>query len=145
MPRCLDPVLLATRPDLMAGRLLTCLVAAAAVIAEANGGTPHFQPEYVIVGAGAAGCALAARLAFAGKYVILLEEGPDHNFLGTTELGTPMDPYDFGNQPLQLSVSQYQNVACDFICVVAPCTASCPCLCTSPYMPMRCLHKTGLQ
>ena len=32
--------------------------------------------EYVVVGAGSAGCALAAKLARAGKSVMLLEAGP---------------------------------------------------------------------
>ncbi|CAA9417421.1 MAG: Oxidoreductase, GMC family, partial [uncultured Quadrisphaera sp.] len=34
------------------------------------------QPDVVVVGAGTAGCALAARLADAGRSVLLLEAGP---------------------------------------------------------------------
>jgi choline dehydrogenase-like flavoprotein len=35
--------------------------------------------DYIVVGAGSAGCALSARLASAGKQVLLLEAGPADN------------------------------------------------------------------
>ena len=43
------------------------------------------EAEYVVVGAGSAGCAVAGRLAAAGKSVILLEAGKNdrRNYLVT--------------------------------------------------------------
>ena len=49
--------------------------------------TPVATAEYVVVGAGSGGCAVAGRLAEAGRDVLLVEAGPDYG------------PFDSGNWP----------------------------------------------
>lgn len=47
------------------------------------------EADYIVVGAGAAGCVAAARLAEAGFSVILLEAGPDNSFNSTDTTTQP--------------------------------------------------------
>lgn len=42
--------------------------------------------EYIVVGAGAAGSAAAARLALAGRSVLLVEAGGDPGYLSTVNI-----------------------------------------------------------
>lgn len=54
-------------------------------MARKSTGTPVTEAEYVVVGAGSAGCAVAGRLAEAGRSVVLLEAGgPDSSMMFRT-------------------------------------------------------------
>ncbi|XP_038220578.1 glucose dehydrogenase [FAD, quinone]-like [Zerene cesonia] len=75
--------------------------------------------EYIVVGAGAAGGAAAARLALAGHRVLLLEAGGDPGLLtrvpgsGSTLIGTTYD-YDYGTQPNNMSCLSSRGASCRF-------------------------------
>eukprot|EP00965_Chrysotila_dentata_P202210 6181001-Pleurochrysis_carterae.AAC.3 len=56
---------------------------------------PRLEADYIIVGAGGAGCPLAARMAVAGLDVLLLEEGPNDDGTHFSLLfQANIDPYD---------------------------------------------------
>jgi len=54
-----------------------CIIACLATQLQAKESSFEYTADYVVVGAGAAGCTVAARLAEAGYSVIVLEAGPD--------------------------------------------------------------------
>ena len=54
------------------------------------------EADYVVVGAGTSGSVLAAKLAQAGKSVILLEAGPDDDWKGKNLLGKDVDVFEGG-------------------------------------------------
>jgi choline dehydrogenase-like flavoprotein len=58
------------------------------------GDTVPIEPEYVIAGAGSAGCALAERLVAAGRRVLMLEIGQDQE-------GNPLVTQPFAPSPLR--------------------------------------------
>jgi len=55
--------------------------------------------DYIVAGAGSAGSTLAAKLARAGKTVLLLEAGPDDDWKGKDVAGNPADPYNLEDYP----------------------------------------------
>lgn len=54
------------------------------------------EADYIVVGAGTSGSVLAAKLAQAGKSVILLEAGPDDDWQGKNLLGKDVDLFEGG-------------------------------------------------
>src|SRR6186713_2635164 len=56
--------------------------------------SPDFNPEYIVIGSGAGGGTVAARLAEAGYRVLVLEAGPDPRAAGGGADRTNADDYD---------------------------------------------------
>jgi len=76
-------------------------VAATALFLSAPGVRAADEWDYVIAGAGTAGCALAARLALAGERVLLLERGPDNDWTGKNHAtDADIDLYDSADSGL---------------------------------------------
>jgi choline dehydrogenase-like flavoprotein len=56
--------------------------------------SPEFKPEYIVIGSGAGGGTVAARLAEEGYRVLVLEAGPDPRAAGGTPDRSNADDYD---------------------------------------------------
>ena len=61
---------------------------------ESRAPSPDFDPEYIVIGSGAGGGTVAARLAEAGYRVLVLEAGPDPRAAGGGADRTNADDYD---------------------------------------------------
>ena len=61
---------------------------------ESRAPSPDFDPEYIVIGSGAGGGTVAARLAEAGYRVLVLEAGPDPRAAGGNADRSNADDYD---------------------------------------------------